>query len=232
LRRQGISGFAGFIPSWFRRFFARAALRRRYEFVDLGSNFDHLITKNYKFGKGCRLGGPVYISGSEVGDHTYIEVGCRISAANIGKFCAIAPYSLVGLAEHPTRKFVSIHPIFYRHIPEFGYDLVDNDRHQEITRTYIGNDVWIGAGVCIRGGVTVGDGAVIGAGAVVTGDVPPYAVYGGVPAQMIRYRFGRNVIAFLLDFRWWDRDMEWLRQNIAKLEDVEGFAREFGSIQK
>ena len=218
---KGLRGLQALIPSGIRRVIAKEALRRKYGFTDVGSDFDYFIAANNKFGKGCRLGGPVYISGSEIGDHTYIEVGCRISAANIGKFCAIAPYSLVGLAEHPTRKFVSTHPMFYRHIPEFGYDLVDNDKHQEITRTYIGNDVWIGAGVCVRGGVKVGDGAVIGAGAVVTGDIPPYAVYGGVPARLIGYRFEPEQISFLLRFQWWERDIEWLKANTDKLQDID-----------
>ena len=52
----------------------------------------------------------------------------------------------------------------------------------------IEDDVWIGARVIILNGVRIGTGAVIGAGAVVTKDVPPYAVVGGVPAKVIRYR--------------------------------------------
>ena len=52
----------------------------------------------------------------------------------------------------------------------------------------IGNDVWIGMRSIIMPGVKIGDGAVIGAGAVVTKDVPDYAIVGGVPARIIKYR--------------------------------------------
>ncbi len=57
-----------------------------------------------------------------------------------------------------------------------------------ISEVVIGNDVWIGMRVIIMPGVKVGDGAVIGAGAVVTKDVPDFAIVGGVPAKIIRYR--------------------------------------------
>lgn len=52
----------------------------------------------------------------------------------------------------------------------------------------IGDDVWIGFGAQIMPGITIGSGAVIGAGAVVTKDVEPYAIVGGVPAKVIKYR--------------------------------------------
>lgn len=52
----------------------------------------------------------------------------------------------------------------------------------------IGDDVWIGFGAQIMDGVTIGQGAVIGAGSVVTKNVENYAVVGGVPAKLIKYR--------------------------------------------
>lgn len=56
---------------------------------------------------------------------------------------------------------------------------------QKIT---ICDDVWIGTRVIILPGVTIGKGSIIGAGAVVTKDVPEYAIVGGVPAKIIKYR--------------------------------------------
>ncbi|MCZ7442392.1 CatB-related O-acetyltransferase [Agrobacterium rhizogenes] len=71
-------------------------------------------------------------------------------------------------------------------------------------RIKIGNDVWIGDGVFISRGVTIGDGAVIAARAVVTKDVAPYAIVGGVPAKLIRYRFVEDLRLRLLATHWWD----------------------------
>ena len=196
-------------------------LRRRYGLVSLGMSEGYYISNNTTFGVGCRLGGPVYIAGSSIGDYSYVETGCRISAATIGRFCSIAPYALVGLAEHPVEGFVSTHPMFYRHAPGYGYDLLDADAHTGITPTQLGNDVWVGAGACLKGGVTIGDGAVIGAGAVVTRDVEPYAIYAGVPARLVRYRFDHEIIEFLLRFKWWERDISWLREHKDELQDID-----------
>ncbi len=52
----------------------------------------------------------------------------------------------------------------------------------------IGDDVWVGTNAVILPGVTIGKGAVIAAGSVVTRDVPDYAIVGGVPAKVLRYR--------------------------------------------
>ena len=52
----------------------------------------------------------------------------------------------------------------------------------------VGNDVWIGGHVIVLPGVHIGNGAIIGAGAVVTNDVPDYAIVGGNPAKVLKYR--------------------------------------------
>ena len=84
----------------------------------------------------------------------------------------------------------------------------------------VGNDVWIGENVFFQGGVIIGDGAVVLAGAVVTKDVPPYAIVGGVPAKVLKYRYDEETIKFLLSIKWWDKDVNWLRDNWQLLCDI------------
>ncbi len=68
----------------------------------------------------------------------------------------------------------------------------------------IENDVWIGTGATIMNGVTVHNGAIVAAKSVITKDVPPYAVVGGAPAKIIKYRFPKDVIDKLLLISWWN----------------------------
>ena len=81
-------------------------------------------------------------------------------------------------------------------------------------------------------GVKIGDGAVIAAGAVVVKDVPPYAIVGGVPAKIIRYRFSPEIIEKLLELKWWNLDDEILKEKIGFfqkdnicIDDVEAFMK-------
>ena len=87
--------------------------------------------------------------------------------------------------------------------------------------TVVGNDVWIGMNALIMPGVTIGDGAIIAAGSVVAKDVEPYAVVGGNPAQPIRKRFSDDVIAALLEIRWWDWPIERIERNVAALHGAD-----------
>ena len=77
----------------------------------------------------------------------------------------------------------------------------------------IGNDVWIGQGCTIMSGVNIGTGAVIAAGSLVTKDVPEYAIVGGSPAKIIKYRFDGRTIDGLLNSKWWDLDPKELEKH-------------------
>ena len=68
----------------------------------------------------------------------------------------------------------------------------------------IGNDVWIGDGATLTGGISIGDGAVIAAKSIVTKDVPAYAVVGGAPARVLKWRFSEEIQQGLQESRWWD----------------------------
>ncbi len=78
----------------------------------------------------------------------------------------------------------------------------------------IGNDVWIGTNAIILSNVKIGDGTVIAAGAVVTQDIPPYAIVGGVPAKVIKYRFSKGIIENLERIRWWEWPDEEVKRNV------------------
>lgn len=70
----------------------------------------------------------------------------------------------------------------------------------------IGHDVWIGSNVTIAMGIEIGTGAVLASNSTVTKDVPPYAIVGGNPAKVIRYRFEESTIKRLLNSKWWKYD--------------------------
>ena len=83
--------------------------------------------------------------------------------------------------------------------------------------TVIGNDVWIGQNAVILPGVHVGDGAIIGADSVVGGAIEPYTVAAGNPAKAIRKRFDDELIALMLRFKWWDKDISEIQRLIPLL---------------
>ena len=89
----------------------------------------------------------------------------------------------------------------------------------------IGNDVWIATNVSIMQGVNVGDGAILSQESFITKDVPPYAIVGGHPARIIRYRFPEKQILNLLNIAWWNWDDELIKKVVVLLtsENVDDF---------
>ena len=66
-------------------------------------------------------------------------------------------------------------------------------------------------------GVHIGDGTIIAACSVAAKDVLPYCVAGGNPCRVIRKRFDDEMIAYLLELRWWDWDAEKIFRNMDAL---------------
>lgn len=112
----------------------------------------------------------------------------------IGDYCSIGPkVSFVLSGEHKLNT-VSSYPF-----KNYYCDLPESESKGDIN---IDDDVWIGCNTTILSGVHICQGAVIAAGAVVTTNVPPYAVVGGVPAKILKYRYTPEIINELMNINY------------------------------
>ena len=150
------------------------------------------------------IGEANHIDHSSIGNYTYTGQYCFIQNSQLGRFISIAAMVRIGPTNHPYER-PSQHLFAYN---GEGYGFMPKDESflekRKAKTTFIGNDVWIGHGAVIQSGLTVGDGAVIASNAVVTKDVPPYAIVGGVPAKVIKYRFDPETITALQEIAWWN----------------------------
>ena len=163
----------------------------------------------------------VKIKNSKIGSYSYVGNSTDISNAEIGRFCSIADHCRIGMGGHLLHH-ISTSPIFIEKTNGCKESWTEKDLNPiKSKRVVIGNDVWIGSHVLINGGVTIGNGAVIGAGAVVVKDVPPYAIVGGVPAKLIRFRFDPDIVKLLEDISWWNYTTDELKSLIHVFQEDE-----------
>lgn len=166
----------------------------------------------------------------EVGDYTYYDdprgpehfesnvlyhfdfIGDRLV---IGRYCSIAAdvRFIMNGGNHPTHWMTTFpFPIFGS-----GWEAAMPAHWPSKGDTTVGHDVWIGYGAVIMPGVTIGNGAIIAAATVVTRDVPPYAIVGGNPGAVLRYRFDEPTIGRLQQLEWWAWDAGKVSRNVQAL---------------
>lgn len=167
--------------------------------------------RNSTLGIYTSVGPRTSMNESTFGDYSYVVQDCSIVWADIGKFCSIAASTRINPGNHPMWR-AALHHFTYRS-KSYGFSVDDDSEFFEwraAHRVTLGDDVWIGHGSTILPGVKIGTGAAIGAGAVVSKDVPPFAIVGGVPAKLIRFRFEKKVQDALMALAWWD----WPREKL------------------
>jgi acetyltransferase-like isoleucine patch superfamily enzyme len=142
------------------------------------------------------------------------------SKVSVGKYTSIASSVTFLLGANHKSGLITTYPI----------EKINPQEHSnEYGNLQVGNDVWIGYGATLIGEVKVGDGAIIGACALIVDDVPPYAVVGGVPARVIKYRFSEKQIKELQAIKWWTWDEKTILEREADIysKNIDGFIAKY-----
>jgi len=159
---------------------------------------DSSFSKTTVLCRGCTL------DSSHIGNYSRVGINTKVANTTIGNFSAVGRGSEFGPGQHPTN-YLTTNSIFYKK-GNWGFrdEWCKEIDFEENAHINIGSDVWVGIHVIVMNGVTISDGAIVAAGSIVTKDVPPYAIVGGIPAKVIKYRFFPEVIERLLEIKWWN----------------------------
>lgn len=173
-----------------------------------GSN----ISGNVFIGNKCRIYKSEISGNITIGNNTSIwgpntDIYAKINAVNIGNFCSIARNVSIQEYNHSLNKITT----YYMGQNVFGQKWGNEQSSKGPIE--IGNDVWIGAQCLILSGAQIGNGAVIAANSVVTGVIPDFAIAGGTPAKVLKYRFSPEIIEELQALQWWDWSSEKIIEN-------------------
>ncbi len=198
---------------WVRRYCPRfiISLYRKVKLYKTRKNWRRKNKHN-----GTELKSAIDISLVHVGNYTYGDLDVVASSGissrlRIGHFCCIASDVKFFLTGNHEMRTISTFPFDVRIFGELPKGLGNGD-------IVLKDDVWIGQRALIMSGVEIGQGAIIAAGSIVTKDVPPYAIAGGVPAKVIRYRFSDEVINELMRIDYTCLDIEKIRTHRKEIE--------------
>lgn len=149
-----------------------------------------------------------------IGKHSYgldlvrLRAFDRPYSLRVGRFCSFADNINLFLAGNHMTDWISTASFNEKFFPSITNLVTQKktyiEKHSSKGDVIIGHDVWIGSFATIMSGVRIGNGAVIATNAHVVKDVPPYAIVGGNPARVIRFRFSEEVIDLLLQLKWWE----------------------------
>ena len=162
------------------------------------------------------------------GKHSYGIKKIRIRSwgegANlyIGSFCSIANGNTVFLGGNHRGDWGTTCPFGHVNMEAFPNGIVNGKDGHPVSKgnVIIQNDVWIGSSCTIMSGVTIGSGSILAAGSLVSKNVPPYAIVGGNPAKIIKYRFSEAIIAEFLRLGWWGLPDEEINKSIPFLQQA------------
>lgn len=157
---------------------------------------------------------------TKVGKYSYGPLCDHWLVESIGAFCSIE--ESVDVVVNHAIDYISTHPFLYpcslapyeshKGRPYYFEGIIPKGQPYKAKKVVIGNDVWLGKNVIITNGARIGNGVIAGAGAVIIKDVPDYAIVGGVPARIIRYRYTKKQIDVLNEIAWWDWSDEKIRE--------------------
>ncbi|AMR33978.1 hypothetical protein A0256_22280 [Mucilaginibacter sp. PAMC 26640] len=181
------------------------------------------VVNNCAFGSYNWIGEHCVLINSEMGDFSYTNSYTYIMHTKMGKYCSVGPNVKIAPGMHPSSVFVSTHPTTFNNQGNFVRNFANKAVFKNYKEVSIGNDVWIGANAIIIDGVTIADGAIIAANSVVVKNVGPYEIVGGNPAKVIKKRFNDDQVDYLLQFKWWEKDPDWIAQHISRFWDIEDF---------
>lgn len=168
-----------------------------------------------------------------IGKYSFVNEGTTVfRGATIGRYCSIGKNCQISTFDHPI-KWLSSSPVFYNlgmHFPGYAEEVKKQIRPVRPSGATIGHDVWVGSNVIIPNGINIGTGAVLAGGAFISKDVPPYAIVGGVPAKIIKYRFTDEQIEALLTSKWWELPLS--VTSLFDFDDIEKVIEQLNSYRE
>lgn len=186
--------------------------------------FNQCAVKNSTIDKSACCDYGSIVLNSNIGKCSYIGEHTSLIYSKVGNFTSISNYCAIGGGAHPIN-WVSTSPVFNSSKSILNISMA-RSKFDPFTETLIGNDVWIGSHCLIKAGITIADGAIIGMGSVVTKDVPPYEIWAGNPAKILKKRFDDEIIKKLLEIKWWEWQFKKLKYYAPYFNDIKKFIYE------